>query len=292
MDSFLIASECIDSRLKSGVPGVLCKLDVEKAYDHVSWGFLMYMLQHCGFSKKWRKWIMCCISTVKFFILINGNPSDFFGSSRGIRQGDPLSPLLFDIVMEGLSRMLDVAATTSQFSGFSVGNTAGNTVMVSHILFANDTLIFCDANPTQIASLRAILARFEKVSGLRTNLGKSELVPIGVVHNMNVLVGMLVCRQSFLPLRYLGLLLEARFKELSIWNPILEKMERRLAGWKRLYLSKGGKITLIKSTLFSLPMYFLSLLPLPRKVANRMEKLQRDFLWSGISGESKLHLVK
>ena len=59
---------------------------------------------------------MCCISTVKFFILINGSPSDFFGSSRGIWQGDPLSPLLFDIVMEGLSCMLDVAATTSQFS--------------------------------------------------------------------------------------------------------------------------------------------------------------------------------
>ena len=62
------------------------------------------------------KMVMCCISTVKFFILINGSPSDFFGSSRGIWQGDPLSPLLFDIVMEGLSRMLDVAATTSQFS--------------------------------------------------------------------------------------------------------------------------------------------------------------------------------
>ena len=117
LDSFLIASKCIDSRLKLGVPGVLCKLDVEKAYNHVSWGFLMYMLQHCGFSKKWRKWIMCCISTVKFSILINGSPADFFGSSRGIRQGDRLSPLLFDIFMEGLSRMLDVAATTSQFSG-------------------------------------------------------------------------------------------------------------------------------------------------------------------------------
>ena len=240
LDSFLIALECIDSRLKSGVPGVLCKLDVEKAYDHVSWGFLMYMLQRCGFSEKWRKWIMCCISTVKFFILINGSSSNFFGSSRGIRQGDPLSPLLFDIFMEGLSCMLDVAATTSQFSGFSVGNMAGNSVMVSHLLFANDTLIFCDANPTQIASLRAILARFEKVSALRINLEKFELVPIGVVHNMNVLVGMLGCRQSSLPLRYLGLLLGAKFKELSIWNPILEKMERRLAGWKRLYLSKGG----------------------------------------------------
>ena len=89
LDSFLIASECIDSRLKSGVPEVLCKLDVEKAYDHVSWGFLMYMLQRCGFSKKWRKWIMCYISTVKFSILINGSPPDFFGSSRGIQQRDP-----------------------------------------------------------------------------------------------------------------------------------------------------------------------------------------------------------
>ena len=176
--------------------------------------------------------------------------------------------------MEGLSCMLDVAATTSQFLGFSVGNTSGNLVMVSHLLFANDTLIFCDVDPTQIASLRAILVRFEEVSGLRINLGKSELVPIGVVHNMDVLVGMLGYRQSSLPLRYLGLLLGAKFKELSIWNPILEKMERRLAGWKRLYLSKRGKVTLIKSTLSSLPTYFLSLLPLPGKVANRMEKLQ------------------
>ena len=64
-------------------------------------------------------------------------------------------------------------------------------------------------------------------------------------------------------------------------------MKRRLVVWKRLNLSKGGKVTLS-----SLPTYFLSLLPIPRKVANRIEKLQRDFLWSGISGESKLHLVK
>ena len=163
--------------------------------------------------------------------------------------------------------------------------------MVSHLLFTDDTFIFCDADPTQIASLRAILARFEEVSSLRINLGKSKLVPIGVVHNIDVLVGMLDCRQSSLPLRYLGLPLGAKFKELSIWNPILEKMERRLVGWKRLNLSKGGKVTLIKSTLSSLPKYFLSLMPLPGKVANHMEKLQRGFLWSGINGDSKLHLV-
>ena len=150
---------------------MLCKLDVEKAYDHVSWEFLMYMLQCCGFLEKWRKWIRYCISTVKFSILINGSLSDFFGSFRGLRQGDPLSPLLFDIVMEALSRMLDVAASTGQFSGFSVGSTAGPSVMVSHLLFADDTLIFCDVESYQIANLRAILTRFEEVSRLRINLG-------------------------------------------------------------------------------------------------------------------------
>ena len=102
----------------------------------------MYMLQRCGFSKKWRKWIWYCISTVKFSYLINGSPSNFFGSSRGLQQGDPLSLLLFDIVMGALSRMLDVAACTGQLSGFSVGGTTGSSVMVSHLLFADDTLIF------------------------------------------------------------------------------------------------------------------------------------------------------
>ena len=117
LDSVLIASECIDSRLKTQISRVLCKLDVEKAYDHVNWSFLMYLLQRCGFLDMWRKWIICCISIVKFSILINGSLLDFFGSTRGIRQGDPLSPLLFDVFMEALSHLLDVVATAGQFLG-------------------------------------------------------------------------------------------------------------------------------------------------------------------------------
>ena len=116
------------------------------------------------------------------------------------------------------------------------------------------------------------------------------MVLVCEVHNLDVLVGLLGCRHSSLPLKYLGLPLGA-FKELSIWNPILEKMEQRLAGWKRLYLSKGGKVTLLKNTLSSLRTYFLSILPIHGKIANHMEKLQRDFLWSSMSGDSKLHLV-
>ena len=91
---------------------------------------------------------------------------------------------------------------------------------------------------------------------------------------------------------YLGLPLGAKFKDRAIWNSILERMEQRLTSWKQLYLSKGGKITLIKNTLSSLPTYFLSLLPILVDIAIRIERLQRNFLWGGIDESPKFHLVK
>ena len=104
-------------------------------------------------------------------------------------------------------------------------------------------------------------------------MAKSELVPVGDVLNMDELVAILGCRQSSLPMTYLGLPLGAKFKDRAIWNPILEKMERRLTSWKRLYLSKGGKVTLLKSTLSTLLTYDLSLFPILVDVANRIENL-------------------
>ena len=81
----MIANEAVESRLKDNVGGVLCKLDLEKAYDHVSWSFLLVVLKNMGFVERWIKWIDWCISTVKFFVLINGFPSNFFQSSRGLK---------------------------------------------------------------------------------------------------------------------------------------------------------------------------------------------------------------
>ena len=111
------------------------------------------------------------------------------------------------------------------------------------------------------------------VSGLKINLGKSELVPVGIVNNIDLFLVVLGCKQGSLLKKYLGLPLGAKFKDKTIWNPILEKMEKRLAGWKSLYLSKGGRVTLIKSTLSNLPTYFLSLFPIPASVAKRIKKL-------------------
>ena len=206
IDLVLIANECLDSRLKSGVSGLICKLDVEKTFDHVNWSFLLQMLERSGFSAKWRQWIFFCLSTVRFSILINGSPCGFFGSSRCLRQGNPLSPLLFVLAMEALGRMLDKAVDEGRMSGFSVGNLEGRFLVVSQILFADDTLIFCKADLEQILIIRMILIWFEAVLSLKINLGKSELVQVGVAHNIDLLLVVLGCKQGSLPMKYLGLL--------------------------------------------------------------------------------------
>ena len=81
LDSILMVNESVDSRIRSGKPSIICKLDLEKAYDHGNWDFLLYVLEKCGFGERWRGWIYQCVSTVRFFVLINGTPTNFFRSS-------------------------------------------------------------------------------------------------------------------------------------------------------------------------------------------------------------------
>ncbi len=104
------------------------------------------------------------------------------------------------------------------------------------------------------------------------------MIPVGEVPNLEDLVELLGCKLRSLPMTYLGLPPGAKFNSTSIWNTVLEKMEKRLGGWKRLYLSKGGKLTSLKNTLSNIPTYFLSLFHIPAGVATSLERLQRDFL--------------
>ena len=136
-----------------------------------------------------------------------------------------------------------------------------------------------------------VLSCFEAVTGLGVNMGKSELVLVGDVRNGSQLADILCCNIGSLPMTYLGLPLGASFKASMVWDPVLEKVERRLAGWKKLYLSKGGRLTLLKSTLSSLPTYYLSLFTIPKHVAARIERLQRNFLWGGLGEGVTHHLV-
>jgi hypothetical protein len=237
-------------------------------------------------------WIKQCISFAQFSMLINGAPSGFFGSSKGVRQEDPLSPFLFVLVMEAFSKMINAITFRGLISGFSVGSNKLNRVVVSHLLFADNTLVFCGANESQIRHLRALLVCFEAVSGLKVNLAKSALFLVGSVGDVDQLAGLLGCGTGTLPLKYLGLPLGASCKLKMMWVELEELMARRLAPWKRSYLSKGGRVTLIKSTLSNLPTYMMSLFPIPVFVAKRIKKIKRDFLCGGLNDEGKMHLVE
>ena len=175
--------------------------------------------------------------------------------------------------MEVLSRLLKKTEECNLIWGFHVGSVNFVVVCISHLLFADDTILFCDASREQLLSIRLVLSCFQVFTGLKVNIGKSEIVPVGEVNNLDALANIIQCRVGSLPMKYLGMPLGNSFKTASIWNPILEKIERKLSGWKRIYLSKGGRLMLLKSTLSSLPTYYLSLFSIPKSVAARLKSI-------------------
>lgn len=149
---------------------------------------------------------------------------------------------------------------------------------MSHLLFADDTLVFCEDSQEQITFLSWLLMWFEVISGLSINLNKSELLPVGRVENVEVLASELGCKVGSLPSTYLGLPLGAPHKSVAVWDGVEERMRKKLALWKRQFISKGRRITLIRSTLVSMPIYLMSLLRVLKVVRLRFDKIQRDFL--------------
>ena len=177
-------------------------------------------------------------------------------------------------------------------TGFKVLGRNGEGLEISHLLFANDTLVFCEATSSQITHLSWLLMWFEAISGLKINLDKSELIPVGRVSNVVELASVIGCKVGVLPTTYLGLPLGAAHNSMVAWDGIEKRFRKRLALWKKQHISKGGRLTLVKSGLASLPIYFMSLFRMSRRVRLRLEKIQRDFLQSGRALESKPHIVK
>nr|XP_016510137.1 PREDICTED: uncharacterized protein LOC107827506 [Nicotiana tabacum] len=247
LDAALVANELVDSRRKNRDLSLLCKLDLEKAFDHVNWEFLDFIMMRMGFRARWRGWIKFCISSVRFSVLVNGSPYGFFGSSRGLRQRDPLSLMLFILVMDALSKMMDRAAAKGFLRGFSAPTGVPSARRVSHLLFAVDTLIFYDADMDQLTYLKQVLQWFQIVSGLKINLDKCEIFPVGEIANIDALSYVLRCKVGSPPTTYLGLPLGALHKDTMVWNPVIKRVEKRLAGWQKRYLSKGGKEVFIKN---------------------------------------------
>ncbi|RVW81120.1 hypothetical protein CK203_044688 [Vitis vinifera] len=185
-------------------------------------------------------------------------------STRGLRQGDSLSPYLFLLVMEILSQLLFRARSGGYIEGFKMGNGNGVGRDLLRLLFADDTLLFYKANSVQLRYLSWVFLWFEAIFGLKVNREKSEAILVGRIDSLENIVLVLGCRIGKLP-SYLGFPLGAPFKSSRVWDVVEERFRKRLSLWKRQYLSKGGRLTLIKSTFSSLPIYLMSLFVIPQK---------------------------
>ncbi|XP_026459695.1 uncharacterized protein LOC113360398 [Papaver somniferum] len=192
-----------------------------------------------GFTSKWRNWLRLCYATSSFSVLINGSSFGYFTSTRGVRQGCPVYPLLFNIAMEGFSRYIDRVANQGLFSGFSVTPTS---IIVNHLHYADDTIFFVENNKEQLHNLFSALQCFEYIAGLKVNTAKTRLISVGEVPNLALWAEEFGCAIDCLPFQYLGMSLGAKSSSKRIWDPIIEKFDARLSVWRRISLSKGGSL--------------------------------------------------
>ena len=198
-------------------------------------------------------WILFCISIVRMAVLVNGTPIEFFSTFRGLRQGNPLSPYLFVLIMEAFSSLISRAEEKGFIKGFKVMGRRGEGVSISHLLFADDTLLFCEDNKDQLDFWKWVVSCFEVVLGLKINMQKSKIILVGGVEDVDRVAAVFGCKVGNLFTTYLGLPLGAPHNSCRVWDVVEERFKRKLATWKKQYLSKGGQLTLIKSTLSNLP---------------------------------------
>lgn len=249
------------------------------------------MLANFGFGEKWISWIQECVSTATISLLVNGYPTKEFNPQKGLKQGDPLLPFLFNMVVEALNILLKRAMDLRLPKGVSVG--VNDEVQLSHLQFADDSFLLCEAEKSEVLNLKRILRCFEVASGLKINFHKSVICGIGITGSaLAEFACLLNCKSQNLPIKYLGLPLGANPKRKKTWKPVVDKVKLRLAGWKMKLLSFAGRLTLVKAVLSSIPVYYLSLFKLPEGIAKELDKIQASCLWGGPDLKCKIHLVK
>jgi hypothetical protein len=213
VDGVVVVNEVIDFAKKSGRECLILKVYFEKAYDSVDWGFLDYMLCRFGFGEKWRAWMKACVCSGNMSVLVNGRPTEEICIKRGLKQGDPLAPLLFLLVAEGLGALMRRAVERGRFQPFLVGRGG---MPVSILQYADDTLCIGKATVDNLWAVKAILRGFEMASGLKVNFWKSCLVGVNVSNEFLIMASnFLNCRIGMLPFKYLGLLVGANSRRSS-----------------------------------------------------------------------------
>lgn len=264
------------------------KADMAKAYDRVEWRFLCGMMRRLGFNEKWIKLIFHCISTVQYSICINGKVVGNIRPSRGLRQGDPLSPFLFLLCAEGLSALFKHECSVGGLKGLQCGR-AGP--MVSHLLFADDSFFFMEATTNSCARFREVMGWYEKASGQLVNLHKSSVCfspHLGQVVETELAstlgVNKVPCHE-----KYLGLPCFAGRSKASLFQSFRDRIWNKLFGWKSKLFSVGGREVFLKSVIQAIPTYVMNLFRLPDKLIQEIHRLCARFWWGGDDTRRKMH---
>lgn len=284
MDNIFLAQELVRQygRTQQISPRAMMKIDLQKAFDSVSWSFLHHALIGLNFHPHIIYWIMTCVTCPTFTIALNGGTHGFIHGKRGLRQGDPMSPTLFIICMEYFSRLL-AARTQDPSSDFRyhpkcIGNN------LTHLIFADDLLLFGHGDPNSMGILAKALEDFGSISGLRVSKPKSQVFLCGVAnYPKQQILDAIGFVESKLPTNYLGLPLASVKLEAVHFNPLYEAIDGYIKKWANKNLSMAGRIELIKSVLEGINCYWLQAFPLPATVIDRIESTVRNFMWGSKS---------
>uniref|UniRef100_A0A2N9HN71 Reverse transcriptase domain-containing protein n=1 Tax=Fagus sylvatica TaxID=28930 RepID=A0A2N9HN71_FAGSY len=290
-DNVAVAFElmhALRSRRKGKVSQMAIKLDMSKAYDRVEWTFLERVMQRMGFESRWIHLMMVCVRTTSYSVLLNGEPTGYIKPSRGIRQGDPLSPYLFLFCAEGLTALLRQAGREKRINGVSICRGGPK---ISHLLFADDSLLFCDASIAECSRLLEVLTTYEKASGQIVNRDKTALffsknTPDHMRDSIQELWGVRGVANFE---RYLGLPAMVGKSKQQTFMGLKEVLARRLQGWKERSLSKAGRAILIKTIAQAIPTYTMTCFKLPKVWCDSVNSLVSKYWWGQTKEENKIH---
>ncbi|KAJ4779223.1 RNA-directed DNA polymerase (reverse transcriptase)-related family protein [Rhynchospora pubera] len=261
----------------------MLKLDFYKAFDSVSWSFLLKTLRCRGFPHNYLCWLELLFNSSCSALLVNGLVGPTFKHRRGLRQGDPISPSLFLLAADVLTRMMQVTSLTiSERLSPELNDPF-------YILqYADDTLIFSTAKRQAPRSLLLVLELFSKVSGMTLNLVKSSFVPFSLQEQqVELLQNLFCCSSTTLPIQYLGLPLSYKRPDRATFQMLIDKLTKRLSGWKAKMLSRAGRLVLASSVLSTIPVFFMSVFKLPVWVVRAIDRLRRDFIWKGPAQQNR-----
>jgi hypothetical protein len=276
-DNFMLVQQTTQFLHQQEQPRILFKLDISKAFDSVSWAFLLEVLKKMGFDTIWCDMISSLLATSSTQILMNRVPGGFIAHQRGLRQGDPLSPILFILVMDILARLVQKASE----DGF-LQPLVSRRLRHRIPLYADDVVLFFKSDAADINLVIELLSLFGKASGLHTNLQKSSVVPIRCDTQIIAAAKELFhCEFADFPCKYLGLPLSIKKLTRAQIQSIIDKVASSLPGWMAELMNRAGRAVHAQFVMAAKVIYTSIAVDLPLWAVKAIEKILRDFLWKG-----------